>query len=267
MVKDTPYGYVEGLSRSGTHVWFREDGQWEHQHPDEGGSMLCGPTYASPREAWAALVERGPLTGAFAHAPHRLFGRDVRVECIYPIHPCEACVARSEAASAPDSFPLVFSLASNPDGVIAAERALADLADALGRERPGRFVWHALREGADELELALLMRLVGVDRPATARERLVHIHGKAGFHPEWPAHLGHGAAPRTAVEDALLAHRVGGLAAIADDGTARHRALRALLTTGFGIPCDLDLAVATGTLLAAQPFDLREDDHRWDDER
>jgi hypothetical protein len=89
------------------------------------------------------------------------------------------------------------------------------------------------------------------------------MHDEAGFHPEWPDHLGYGSAPRTPVEDATLAYFAGGLDAIPDDGTPRHRALRALLATGYAIPCDLRAAVTNGTLLAAQPFDQRLGDERW----
>jgi hypothetical protein len=263
LAHDTPYGYLDGLARSGTHVWFGTDGHWEHQHPDEGGSMYCDVPRATPREAWEALVQRGLLTPELVATEARVYGPDVTAECVTHIHPCGACGGCEEVSRVPGSFPLVFALACNPDGVVVAENALVDLAHALGLPPPRRFVWRAVYEDMDHLDLMLLVRLVGLDREPTRRENMVHLHDEAGFHPEWPDHLGYGSAPRTAVEDATLAYYAGGLDAIADDGTPRHRALRTLLATGYAIPCDLRAAVTTGTLLAAQPFDQRLGDERW----
>jgi hypothetical protein len=261
---EDPRPDLEGLARTGTHVWFRDDGQWEHQHPSEGGSMLCGLTsHASPADAWAALFRAGVLDAGFVASPRRAFGPPAGAECMGAGRPCTACAIPCHVTDVPTSFPLVFALGSNPVAVVNAEAALDDLAEALGRPRPASFVWRPLHEGQDDLDLGMLMRLVGADRVPTSRERMVHLHGEAGFHPEWGDHLGFGRTPPSAVEDALIAYREGGLAGIRDEGSPRQRALRALLRTGFAIACDLGLAVATGTLLAAQPFDQRLDDTPW----
>lgn len=225
--------------------------------------MLGVRDHASAEEAWRTLLDAGLLGPELAASPVRDYGPPVEARCVYGGPPCEACGHVEALTRQPASFGMVFAAGCNPDGMLKAERSLGQLANALGMPPPERFVWRLVWLGHDDLEMGMLMRLVGADRPPTSREQMIHLHGEKGFHPEWPELLGYGSLPRTAVETAALAHRDGGLEAIPDDGSARQQALRALLATGNAIPCDLRAAVMSGTLLATQPFGNRDDDVPW----